>query len=68
VAAEGIWPDRGPDDEHWMHAFGQICAKCDALMEEGDFVRRRGSGDWVHERCLPRLLLDEDGDPVSLPS
>ncbi|HEX4655436.1 MAG TPA: hypothetical protein VH274_06830 [Mycobacteriales bacterium] len=66
MAAEGVWPDRGPGDEHWMHAFGQICAKCDSLMEEGDFVRRRGTGDWVHERCVPRPLIDDDGDPVSL--
>jgi hypothetical protein len=68
VAAEGVWPDRGPADEHWMHAFGQLCAKCGFLMEESDFVRRRGTCDWVHERCVPRPLTDNEGEPLSRPS
>jgi hypothetical protein len=65
VAAAEVWPDRGPADEHWMHAFGQLCAKCGALMEEDDFARRRGTGDWVHEPCVPRHLVDADGVPVN---
>jgi len=54
-APDYVRHDRGPDDEHWMHAFGELCEKCGALMEEADYVRRRGSGGWVHERCPVRL-------------
>jgi hypothetical protein len=54
-APDFVRHDRGPEDEHWVHAFGEMCAKCGALMEEGDIVRRRGTGDWVHERCPMRF-------------
>ena len=47
--------DRGPDDDNWMHAFGEQCAKCGELIEEEDLVRRRGNGGWVHQRCPARL-------------
>jgi hypothetical protein len=43
--------DRGPEDEHWAHAFGAPCGRCGRLLEEDDYARRRPSGDWVHERC-----------------
>jgi hypothetical protein len=68
MGAEGVWPDRGPGDEHWMHAFGQLCAKCGTLMEEDDFVRRTGDGHWVHERCRPRPRPDDEYESLSPPA
>ena len=50
-APEFACRDRGPEDEHWAHAFGAPCGRCGLLLEEGDYARRRASGDWVHERC-----------------
>jgi hypothetical protein len=54
-APDFVRHDRGPGDEHWMHAFGEQCARCGELIEEDDPVRRRGNGGWVHQRCPVRL-------------
>jgi hypothetical protein len=43
--------DRGDEDDHWLHAMGALCERCGALIEEGDFVRRRAAGGWQHEDC-----------------
>jgi hypothetical protein len=50
-APDFVRHDRGPDDEHWAHAFAAICARCCQLIEDDAIVRRRLDGDYVHERC-----------------
>jgi hypothetical protein len=59
TAPDFVRHDRGAEDEHWAHAFGEACVRCTALIEEGDAVRRRGTGGWVHERCPARTLVDD---------
>jgi len=54
--------DRGQEDEHWAHAFGQPCARCGRLMEDDEFARRRADGYWIHERCPARVLVVVDPD------
>ena len=55
-APDFVRHDRGEADDHWARAFGTPCARCGQLIEEGDFVRRRASDDWVHEgRCPARV-------------
>jgi hypothetical protein len=43
--------DRGPDDDHWAGAAGEPCVRCEQAIVEGQFVRRRADGGWVHEGC-----------------
>jgi hypothetical protein len=33
------------------HAPGQVCARCGAVIEAGQDVRRRADGEWAHEVC-----------------
>jgi hypothetical protein len=54
-APDFVRHDRGADDEHWAHAFGQPCARCGQLMEEDQFARRRADGFWIHELCPMRV-------------
>jgi hypothetical protein len=58
-APDFVRHDRGDGDDNWARAFGAACAKCDALIEEGDWVRRRGTGDWVHQQCPVRVPIDD---------
>jgi hypothetical protein len=59
TAPDFVRHDRGDEDDNWAHAFGTPCARCDYLIEEGEWVRRRGSGDWVHQRCPVRMPVDD---------
>ena len=64
---EGVEEDLGaPRQEHpidhqdedastWSdkeaHAPGKVCARCGAVIEPGQDVRRRADGQWMHEVC-----------------
>jgi hypothetical protein len=58
-APDFVRHDRGDADDNWAHAFGAPCARCGRLLEESDMVRRRGTGDWVHQSCPVSLTPDE---------
>jgi hypothetical protein len=58
-APDFVRHDRGHEDEHWAHAFGQPCARCGQLMEDDEFARRRADGYWIHERCPVRLRAED---------
>ena len=34
-----------------MHAAGQVCARCGAVIQPGQDVRLRADRQWVHEDC-----------------
>jgi hypothetical protein len=38
-------------DDHFAHAPGRICKKCDRLIAAGQPARRRGESGWVHDAC-----------------
>ena len=61
-APDFVRHDRGVEDEHWAHAFGQPCARCGQLMEDDEFARRRADGFWIHERCPLRLRAEDLAD------
>jgi hypothetical protein len=37
--------------EHAAQAAGETCGRCGHLITSGQAVRRRITGDWVHEAC-----------------
>jgi hypothetical protein len=42
----------GPSaSEHAAQAAGETCGRCGEVITSGQPVRRRVSGDWVHEAC-----------------
>ena len=53
-APDFVRRDRGDIDDHWARAFGAPCTRCQQLLEETDYARRRANGEWVHERCPVR--------------
>lgn len=44
-------PNDRPEGDHFAHAAGRICAKCDRLIEARQPARRRGETGWVHDVC-----------------
>jgi hypothetical protein len=54
--------DRGGADDHWVRAAGEECTRCEAAIVEGDFVRRRADGTWVHQECRAVAARDEADD------
>ena len=41
-----------PDwDDNELHAGGQVCARCGAVIQPGQDVRLRADGRWMHEIC-----------------
>jgi hypothetical protein len=38
-------------NDNEAHAPGATCARCGAVIEAGQDVRRRADGRWVHEVC-----------------
>jgi len=38
-------------DDHFAHAAGRICVKCDRAIEVRQPARRRGESGWVHDVC-----------------
>ena len=52
VAATGQAPSGWPDSAgHAAQAAGETCGRCGDAITGGQAVRRRASGDWVHETC-----------------
>jgi hypothetical protein len=46
--------DSGGDGaDHFMHAAGRICQKCDRPIEAREPARRKGEDGWVHDGCPP---------------
>ena len=43
--------DRRAVDDNWIHAEGELCAKCGRELTVSDFIRRSATGTWVHETC-----------------
>jgi hypothetical protein len=41
---------RNPPD-HFAHAGGRTCTKCDRVIRDGQPARRRGESGWVHDVC-----------------
>jgi len=54
---EGMRTDTGETTggaaDHFLHAAGQICKKCDRLIEARQPARRKGEDGWVHDGCPP---------------
>ena len=44
-------PNQRVGEDHFAHASGRICKKCDQRIEAGQPARRRGETDWVHDVC-----------------
>jgi hypothetical protein len=38
-------------EDHYAHAAGAICEKCDHMIEAAQIARRRGETGWVHDMC-----------------
>ena len=38
-------------EDHYAHAAGAICEKCDHMIEAAQVARRRGETGWVHDMC-----------------
>jgi len=45
----------GDGADHFMHAAGRICLKCDSRIEARQPARRKGEDDWVHDVCPPKM-------------
>jgi hypothetical protein len=43
----------GDGEDHYSHAAGRICQKCDRRIEAGQNARRKGADGWVHDLCPP---------------
>jgi len=37
--------------DHFAHAPGRICKKCDRLIKAGQPARKRGESSWAHDVC-----------------
>ena len=49
-------PDEGDDvADHFVHAAGRICQKCDKRIEALQPARRKGEDGWVHDVCPPDM-------------
>jgi len=46
-----LTPNQRPAGDHYAHAPGRICAKCDGPIEAHQPARRRGETGWVHDVC-----------------
>jgi hypothetical protein len=44
-------PQEQVTGDHFAHAPGRICSKCDRLIAAGQPARRRGDFSWVHDVC-----------------
>jgi len=53
LEVEGIelMPNQRPAGDHYAHAPGRICMKCDRRIEALQPARRRGETSWVHDVC-----------------
>jgi len=44
-------PKQRSGGDHFAHAAGRICKRCDLVIEAGQPARRRGEVGWVHDVC-----------------
>lgn len=44
-------PQEQVTGDHYAHAPGRICSKCDREIGAGQPARRRGDFSWVHDVC-----------------
>ena len=56
AAVESMHSSDGDDNlgdgvDHFSHAPGQICKKCDRRIEAREAARRKGENGWVHDVC-----------------
>ena len=62
AAATGQAPSEGPDSAgHAAQAAGETCGRCGDDITGGQAVRRRASGDWVHEACREHEVCGAPG-------
>jgi hypothetical protein len=45
----------GDGEDHYSHAAGRICQRCDQRIEARQPARRKGADGWVHDICPPML-------------
>jgi hypothetical protein len=43
--------DSQTSGDHFAHAVGRICARCDRPIEVRQPARRRGESGWAHDVC-----------------
>jgi len=46
-----LMPNQRPVGDHYAHAPGRICKKCDRRIEVLQPARRLGETNWVHDVC-----------------
>jgi hypothetical protein len=52
AAGTDLASGEGPaTSEHAAQAAGETCGRCSHVITSGQAVRRRVTGDWVHEAC-----------------
>jgi hypothetical protein len=62
AAATGQAPSGWPDSAgHAAQAAGETCGRCGDAITGGQAVRRRASGDWVHETCREHEVCGAPG-------
>ena len=62
VTATGQAPSGWPDSAgHAAQAAGETCGRCGDAITGGQAVRRRASGDWVHETCREHEVCGAPG-------
>jgi hypothetical protein len=49
-SADGV-DSVGDGSDHFSHAAGQVCQKCDQEIEARQPARRKGEDGWVHDVC-----------------
>jgi len=45
----------GNGADHFSHATGRVCQRCDREIGQRDPARRKGADGWVHDTCPPDL-------------
>jgi hypothetical protein len=43
----------GDGSDHFLHAAGRICKKCEKRIEARQPARRKGEDGWVRDACPP---------------
>jgi len=49
--ADYLADDDPAREDHYAHAAGATCEKCDRMIEATQVARRRGETGWVHDMC-----------------
>lgn len=51
IEHQDFTPQEQVTGDHYAHAPGRICSKCDRRIAAGQPARRRGDFSWVHDVC-----------------